>query len=416
MKQNQKLKITGTIVKPKFKGTKLEIEKILKERDATIHLMPGGYRPVVTVFGKTLPEVWETSVLATYLYGIDIKTHYDKPGDPPSKDCKMTMVIQNPFQEPRLHRCFPAGLNVLEIYRQEVIEGVHDHWIAPKEGKWTYTYHKRLFDYILTNDAEEQNKFFVKFNPKITALRDYFRSIIADEKNKIAPVVYAFVKDIAAVEASGDVVIKLKEMFRKYSSLFENVDENSFIEKINSICFIDPILPSHSEKMEEVHGINQIDYIIDELSAAPYSRRAEGITWMPTADPQTNDPPCLQRVWCRMFPDRHGQQVLNTDTDWRSRDSYGAAFMNIFALTDLQKCIAQRISEKIKEPVKIGPYTDSSNSYHIYGKDHVAFEKFLESILKRKFKDRVWTSEFAKDIFEEERKQLAENPDYAFKR
>jgi thymidylate synthase len=29
----------------------------------------------------------------------------------------------------------------------EVLYGVHDHWVNPKEGKWEYTYHQRLFEY-----------------------------------------------------------------------------------------------------------------------------------------------------------------------------------------------------------------------------------------------------------------------------
>jgi len=33
----------------------------------------------------------------------------------------------------RIHRAFPGGLEDLEIYRQEVVDGVHDHWIAPRK-------------------------------------------------------------------------------------------------------------------------------------------------------------------------------------------------------------------------------------------------------------------------------------------
>ena len=79
--------------------------------------------PVIIVRGETLPEVWEKSLLECWKKGIAVKTEYDKPEDPPSKDCTMIMEVIHPFKEPRLHRAFPAGLEDLEIYRQEVLYG-----------------------------------------------------------------------------------------------------------------------------------------------------------------------------------------------------------------------------------------------------------------------------------------------------
>ncbi|MCD6407471.1 hypothetical protein J7L87_00265, partial [bacterium] len=86
--------------------------------------------------------------------GIEIKTEYDKKGEPPSKDATMIMVVKNPFSEPRIHLGFPGGMEDLEKYRQEVVEGVHDEWINPEEGKWTYTYHDRLFNYHLPQEKK----------------------------------------------------------------------------------------------------------------------------------------------------------------------------------------------------------------------------------------------------------------------
>ena len=98
--------------------------------------------PVIKVEGMTLPEAWEKAVMSTWSDGLDIKTEYDKPGDPMSKDCTMIMVVNDPMKEPRIHRAFPGGLEDLEVYRQEVVLGIQDHWIKPEEGKWTYTYHQ----------------------------------------------------------------------------------------------------------------------------------------------------------------------------------------------------------------------------------------------------------------------------------
>jgi thymidylate synthase len=264
-----------------------------------------GNIPTLYVYGKNLPEAWEKAVLECWHKGVSIKTEYDKLGDPPSKDCTMMWVAEDPFAEPRIHRAFPGGLEDLEIYRQEVVDGIHDHWIAPEEGKWTYTYHKRLFAYELEGET-----------------------------------------------------------------------------------------------------INQINYIIDKLSQAGHSRRAQAITWNPKLDPPTYDPPCLQRVWCRLLADSKGQLVLNMNTHWRSRDAYKAAYMNVFALTDLQRVIAEKISERTGKPVRIGRYADLTDSFHIYGSYFQEFEGFLKLVEKRSFEDRTWHSQYAEPVFAEARERI----------
>ncbi len=261
--------------------------------------------PVIKVEGKTLPEAWEKAVLATWIDGLAIKTEYDKPKDPESRDCTMIMVVREPMSEPRIHRAFPGGLEDLEIYRQEVVDGIHDHWIKPEEGKWTYTYHQRL----------------------------------------------------AGFEAEG---VK----------------------------------------------VDQIDYIIKKLSETPYSRRAQAITWNPKTDPVTDDPPCLQRIWCRMVSTGDKSYALDMNTHWRSRDAYKASFMNIFALTDLQRMIAAKISERSGHEVKVGRYVDISDSFHIYGSYAEEFKKFEKVVSERSFEERTWSSEFAEPFFEDARQKL----------
>ncbi len=286
--------------------------------------MNQGNIPTLSVTAKCLPEAWEKAVLAVWTHGVDIKTEYDKPEDPPSKDATVMITVENPFNEPRIHKNFPGGPEELEAYRQEVVDGIHDHWIDPVAGKWTYTYHERLFAYAPTNDLR---------NPK-------------------AP---------------------------------------------------KPFGP-----------INQIEYVINKSAETFYSRRVQAITWMPTADPATDDPPCLQRLWFRILVDDDGTPVLNMNSHWRSRDLYKAWFMNVYALTDLQRQIAQRISEKIKRPVKVGRYVDISDSLHIYGS---YFKDVLPQIRKMQessFQDRAWNSDnpaFSMMI-EEAKAKLAQDPDW----
>ena len=104
--------------------------------------------PIVVVRGRTLAEAYEKALLELYDKGIDIPTDYDKPGDRKSRDCTMIMVIEEPLGEPMIHRCFPGGLEDLEEYRQEVLDGIKDEFVRnpddPEDHRWLYTYHQRL--------------------------------------------------------------------------------------------------------------------------------------------------------------------------------------------------------------------------------------------------------------------------------
>lgn len=280
--------------------------------------------PVIVIAADCLPEAWEKAVLAVWDNGLEIKTQYDKADSTPSKDATVVVTITNPLAEPRIHKNFPGGPAELEAYRQEVINGIHDHWIDPAAGKWTYTYHQRLF-------------------------------------------AYCPVEDIRSGSYAGD--------FRK---------------------------------------VDQIQYIVDTLAQAGHSRRAQAVTWMPTADPGTDDPPCLQRIWCRLVSGKGGELSLNMNTHWRSRDLYKAWFMNVYAFGDLQRIIAERISQRIEKPVKVGRYVDISDSLHIYGRyfDEVAGE--VEKMRASPFTERAWDS--THPAFEmmtvEAQENLGKDPDW----
>jgi thymidylate synthase len=259
--------------------------------------------PLLVTRARTLPEGWEKSVIQCWEHGGEMETEYDKPGDPPSRDCTMVIEISEPLAEPRIHRAFPAGLDDLEVYRQEVLYGVHDHWIKPEEGKWKYTYHERLFDYR-----------------------------------------------IRAGEGA----------------------------------------------------IDQIQLLVNKLAQTPFSRRAQAVTWKCWTDPQCDDPPCLQRLWFRIV-----NNELHLNAHLRSNDAYKAAFMNMFAFVELQRTVADKISEQTSLPVSVGPYIHIADSYHIYGSYYEDFEFFLKSVKQRSFQERTWTSSFAQPFFDEGKKRLA---------
>ena len=266
-----------------------------------------GQIPVLFVEGHSLAEAWEKSMVALHEKGCDVKTEYDKPEDPPSKDCSMTIVVKEPLAEPMIHKDFPGGLEDLQEYVMEVLDGIKDHLVrssaADKEDtRWEYTYHQRLFTY-----------------------------------------------DTPGLD-----------------SLFD-----------------------------------QIDMVAKKLAEPPYSRRAQAITWKVWEDNFCYDPACLQSIWCRMLQNGGGQWYLNTNVRFRSNDAYKAAFMNMFALIQLQQKIADKISQQTGKNVKLGRYVHQADSYHIYGSYFKEFaERFLSNIKNRTFEERTFRYQDMKEIME----------------
>lgn len=259
--------------------------------------------PIVNITAKTLPEGWEQAVLQTWEHGANIPTQYDKPCDPCSRDAIAVIAITDPMSEPRIHRAFPGGIAELEAYRQEVVDGIHDHWVDPEAGKWEYTYHERLAAYSVPGIPEP---------------------------------------------------------------------------------------------------INQLDYAVDALVDAPHTRRAQAITWKPWEDAGIIDPACLQRMWFRVFGD---ELVMNIHM--RSNDAFKAAFMNMYAFTDLQRAIAERLSKRLGREIRVGQYTHIADSFHIYGAYFEEFEGFLKTLQARTFEQRTFRTEDVQEIVDEARTQIA---------
>jgi len=108
---------------------------------------------------ETLPEAFEEAIVRTWREGSEFKTEYDHEGDLASKDVTAMIHIEDPFKEPRIHRGFPGSLEDLEIYRLEVVNGIHDYFMDDKSNpeRWKYTYSQRLFDYNVTEGSYAQN-------------------------------------------------------------------------------------------------------------------------------------------------------------------------------------------------------------------------------------------------------------------
>jgi thymidylate synthase len=268
--------------------------------------------PVLHVEADCIARGWEESLVELSRKGCDIRTQYDRDGDPPSKDSTMVLTIEDPLREPMIHKDFPGGPLELQEYVMEVCEGIKDHLIRkredPADTRWEYTYHQRMFAYD--------------------------------------------------------------------SPWFDPID--------------------------------QIDLMCRKLAETPHTRRAQAVTWKVWEDTDCYDPACLQSLWGRMTEEGDGW-VLNLNARFRSNDAYKAAFMNIFALVQLQKKMAERISQLLNEAVKVGRYCHMADSYHIYGSNFREFEgRFLGALAKRTFEQRTMRYEAMHGMMEAARPAILE--------
>jgi thymidylate synthase len=268
--------------------------------------------PVLHVEGDSIARAWENSLIALHERGCEIKTQYDKPDDPPSKDATMIITVSDPLQEPMIHKDFPGGPEDLEEYTLEVCEGIKDHLVRDSrdgsDTRWEYTYHQRLFAY------------------EVPSLRPF----------------------------------------------------------------------------------NQIENLCRKLVETSFTRRAQAITWKVWEDNDCYDPACLQSVWCRITEEA-GRRILSMNVRFRSNDAYKAAFMNIFALVQLQKKMAERIAELSGQAVHLGRYCHMADSYHIYGSYFREFEgRFLGALEKRSFQQRTLRYEDMREFMEAARPAILE--------
>jgi thymidylate synthase len=145
---------------------------------------------------------------------------------------------------------------------------------------------------------------------------------------------------------------------------------------------------------------NQIAAAVEKLKAVPYTRRAQAVTWQVWNDMTIHDPSCLQRLWFRIADGK-----LHMNIHIRSNDAFKAAFMNMYAFTELQAMMAAAVG------VQPGEYIHIADSFHIYGSYFADFEGFLKMTRSRPPEQRVYTTDFARDSFIDGCNTLLAEPD-----
>ena len=108
----------------------------------------------IFIEGQTLPEVYHSGILALFSDGrlADSSDWNFKNLESYSQlECRMTLHIEHPLQEPRISKLAICGPRELEQYRLEVLEGILDFAVdveLERDGKLEaledYTYHHRM--------------------------------------------------------------------------------------------------------------------------------------------------------------------------------------------------------------------------------------------------------------------------------
>ena len=269
-----------------------------------------GEVPSIHVVRKTLPEAWETTLMALVGIGQEAHTHYD-PGHNkgkyesfPSLEASTTMHIEEPRSEPRFHLHFLTSQ--FGDYRAEM-EGVKDHWVLNPEV---------IVDLLKTG--------------KFGEVKDYTGWLYSYSQRMRA---YPYID----MEGQPQVINQIQ-------SAIDNLTNNPLSRSAQFITW-DPRWDHNdgSTKYKDSEG-KILDAVFDDYHA-----------------------PCLQRIHLRLVPFKDGFK-LNPNTSWRSRCHVKAVPHNVYGMIEgMIEPTRQELEKALKVPVVMGRYLDTSDSLHVYG-------------------------------------------------
>ncbi|TFG08980.1 MAG: hypothetical protein EU539_00890 [Promethearchaeota archaeon] len=317
---------------------------------------------VIFISEENIRNAWLSALSQVLINGDDIKTEYDNPEDPPSKDSTVLIEVKSPMSNPIMRGTKKLTIkskfgNSYEVYGamadtfligsiqsgyiEEILEGTNDHYIWDSDMSFPYSYHDRIFSYTpfsLEDSIHVSHKLEFVDNEHVKN----HQKLIKAEKIKITP-------ESTVWRINNGMEIDLDK----------KITEQIGVESIPLALIKFP-------------KIDQINYIVQKLKKSPYSRRAQAITWRPLVDPYHIDPPCLQRIYMRVKNEK-----LIMQTTWRSRDLFRAWEANVNAMVRIQKLVAEELG------LEMGHYLDFSNSLHIYGVNLPDVKDMLHRMKKR---------------------------------
>lgn len=280
----------------------------------------------IHVVRRTLPEVWEDTMMALMGLGQEIHTHYD-PTDAeghyasfPSLEATVMMQVEEPFGEPRFHKHYLGGWMGFGDYKAE-IEGVKDGWmISP--------------------------------------------SVVADKMRKNA-----------FDDVKGDE--RWNYMYSQRMRAYPFFDFHGELRTVNQLDSVIGNLVNNvtSRSAQCITWDPRWDHNDGQLGPFRWDQYHS---------------PCLQRFWFRLQakPESNGY-IMNVNGHWRSRDHLKAVPSNIFGVTEgMLDEVRRGLEEKLDATVEWGSYTDISDSLHLYGhyfdprRQGLDAESYLEDVFR----------------------------------
>jgi len=211
-----------------------------------------GRIPTLHVVADTIPQAHYRAMKAVWQHGLAIRTEYDRKDakgayiDPPSRDARVLIEVQNPFGEPRFP---PLSFCEIGTYIAEIM-GIKDHMVVPMEQlkealsgelsakEWPYTYHQRLFAHPDVNgDTVDQMAMAIERIAKTPYSR---RAVATTSVPNIDPYLKEDVPCLREVQlrcpedAGGNLVLNMNTMWRSrdlYKAWPDNVIGITFLQQ-----------------------------------------------------------------------------------------------------------------------------------------------------------------------------------------
>ena len=269
---------------------------------------------------SSISKCWASALQQVFFEGDQIKTQYDAEDDLPSRDVTSAIHVKDPLSQP-----FSLRGKIRRV-----------------AGSIIYCHPADIYC--------------------IEAIKGgYLTEVMAGDRDK----------DIWENETSYPYTYH--DRLLNYKAM--NVEDKPYLKNVS-----DELLKS----VAELPGINQIQFIIEKLKKSPYTRRAQGITWRPLSDNIRFDPPCLQRIWFRVYEGK-----LRMNTHWRSRDLFGAWEANVNGMVQMANYIAEEVGVEFSE------YFDFCDSLHIYGRKKLIYKEVVPLLARVRNKDGLIKEEYS---------------------
>ncbi|ATZ18678.1 thymidylate synthase [Williamsoniiplasma somnilux] len=153
------------------------------------------------------------------------------------------------------------------------------------------------------------------------------------------------------------------EAFKK-SADFNNESLAEFVEKIKTnIDFANKygnLGPVYGKQWRNFNGVDQLEWIINEIKKNPFSRRLIVSAWNPTEIGQMALPPCHTMFQFYVTENKNGKNILNIQLYQRSADLFLGVPFNIASYALLLFLVAQECD------LIAGEFVHTTGDTHIY--------------------------------------------------